>query len=50
MTALLYLLMRDHIPMGTVYGIVEKLEKYEGYDFTNSYLVDIAKDVQRRLS
>ena len=48
----LYHLMRDHLPVGTVEGIVStEVEAYKGQTsvYTNGWLAQYAKDIADRL-
>lgn len=52
LVAFLYELMRDHVPVGVVEGIVNQDESTDPtnvYVLTNGYLAEYAGDVARRL-
>ena len=44
MTIFLYLLMRDHLPCGTVAAILQSMKDIQSAQFTNIYLEDMAED------
>ena len=48
--AFLYLLMRDHMPLGKVDELVNDLEKTDLAEFTNSHLANYAKSLVERLT
>lgn len=47
---LLYLLMRDHLPVGKLESIIMELEKNQAYNFTNGFLARNAKLISERLN
>lgn len=49
--ALLYLLMRDHLPAGTVIGVIKELEGTPevAFSFTSKPLADLARELTERL-
>lgn len=48
-TCLLYLIMRDHLPLGKVEKIIQDLEKYEDFELSNKDLESYAKKIIIRL-
>lgn len=50
MVAFLYLLMRDHLPVGPVSEIVKDLRAHDGAIFTNGWLAKYAEHVAVELS
>jgi hypothetical protein len=48
-TALLYLLMRDHLPSGQLVGIINDLTKDHSYTFTAKPMAEYAAELTKRL-
>lgn len=49
LTALFYLLMRDHLPVGDLIAEVKTVSKLEDIQFTNKYLAMLAEDLVGRI-
>lgn len=48
-TSFLYVLMRDHLPAGTLEEIVRDSEKCDEFEYTNGWLAQYANNLAKRL-
>ena len=46
----MYLLMRDHLPAGTIEQIIVDIDKQESFILSNGYLGQYAEDIEKRLT
>jgi hypothetical protein len=49
LTAFLYLLMRDHLPIGVLHRLAREVEDHESFILSNRPMVLLARDLAGRL-
>ncbi len=47
--AFIYTLLRDHVPAGKIEQLMLNMSEHDGFQFTNGWLAEYAKDVAARL-